>query len=1026
MPEVIGAWVTEFGKQASSASIFLSSSKEIEEYPELLPYAHYLRQAWTVLNLAAVLCVDGRPTVYLCESKKFTAERKREIQRFVWNQSLVPLLVLETSNAVEVHSTVKFPEPPNEDQDLFEAQFSSLVLRLGHIAEALELANFVRSIETGQFFQDHANFFPSDQTVDCSLLRNLILAARRLTETGWTLSQAHALLGRTLFVSFLHERDFITSEYFPAGATQFIDILNESRVDDIKRLLYREFFPRLKREFNGTMFDTALAEEERHIGRAQLSILSDFLSRQDMQSGQMALGFWAYDFRYIPVEIISAIYEEFMKDADLKKKRKEGAYYTPRHLAETALHIALENRYSESQTWRVLDPACGSGIFLVAMFNLLSEQWLRANAGTRKQTKAQAMLNILNQQIRGVDSNPDACRIAAFSLYLALFEKLKPMDVREFKEKVNQGPFLPALLRDGRTHDELVPVITHGDFLKDNLSIERNFDLVIGNPPWESRGKEQVALHFTARSLEFLKPSGIGCLLLPSPILVNRHGSLDLEWFRTVTVEKIVQLADFRFVLFKATHPCFIMRFVKQSPSFDHLICYETPKLSRFDRRRGIINVEPQDQKLILEADVLSETNNNPLQAIWNRKFWGTPRDESFLQRLDFYPKLRDLVGTRAKAKRWLSGTGLQPHYEERNYKGYNAVSNPFDLDDAFLDAKSEGIYLVLFKDQFTTLGRMLQSRGASREKLLFARSKRNFAAPMVVYSKGFTKFAFSAHPVKFFDGLRSITGPKADGDLLRFLAAVLSSRLAKYIAFHAGSNFGVGRDQFHVYESLALPFFLPDHDLAPSNADEILEKCANIVRGVEATGSRLGLSEREALVHESVAKLEPLIEAYYAVSDAEKFLIEDTLAISQPSIHHSNVDTNIPSLQFPDETARRRYAEVLCDTLNRRARRNGIHVRAEGQVSKSLSLILLTVIFGTTSKPYSEKSGDTDVWRSLERINTAAKHSNRSFNYLRGFSYFAGDRLYSVKPATMRNWSRTAALNDADAIFEYLAERRA
>lgn len=185
-------------------------------------------------------------------------------------------------------------------------------------------------------------------------------------------------------------------------------------------------------------------------------------------------------------------------------------------------------------------------------------------------------------------------------------------------------------------------------------------------------------------------------------------------------------------------------------------------------------------------------------------------------------------------------------------------------------------------------------------------------------------------------------------------------------------------------------------------------------------------MSDRQALVHESVATLEPLVEAYYAVSDPEKFLIEDTLAISQPSIHHSNVDAHIPSLEFPDEAARRQYAEVLCDTLNRRARKNGILVRAEGQVSKSLSLILLTVIFGNTSTPYSEKSGDAEVWQSLERINTAAKRSNRSFNYLRGFSYFAGDRLYSVKPATMRNWSRTAALNDADAIFEYLAEHRA
>jgi hypothetical protein len=42
----------------------------------------------------------------------------------------------------------------------------------------------------------------------------------------------------------------------------------------------------------------------------------------------------------------------------------------------------------------------------------------------------------------------------------------------------------------------------------------------------------------------------------------------------------------------------------------------------------------------------------------------------------------------------------------------------------------------------------------------------------------------------------------------------------------------------------------------------------------------------------------------------------------------------------------------------------------------------------------------------------------------LRGFSYFEADRLHMLKPATMRNWCRTAALNDADAIFEHLVRK--
>jgi hypothetical protein len=413
MPESIGSKVAEFGRQASPGSWFLAKDSEIEEQRELIPYSHYLRQAWTELDLSGVLCVDGRPAVYLCEATHFTPDQKRDRQRFAWNQGLVPLLIFVTPNHVEVHSAIKMPAKEPEGGGLFERDLTSLIPNLGNIAEALEIARFVRSVETGQFFQDNAAFFPPDETVDRCLLKNLVHTARNLKATGWDLPRAHALLGRALFVSFLDERKFIKPDYYPHGTASLLDILNRPRVDEIKRLLYREFFPRLKREFNGTMFDTALADEERHTNKVHLDALAHFLGRHDAESGQMTLGFWAYDFRFIPVEIISAIYEEFMKDADLTKKRNEGAYYTPRHLAETTLHVALEGRYTGVLSWRVLDPACGSGIFLVAMFNLLAEQWRRENPTRREHTRAKALLDILQKQIRGVDVNPDACRIAA-------------------------------------------------------------------------------------------------------------------------------------------------------------------------------------------------------------------------------------------------------------------------------------------------------------------------------------------------------------------------------------------------------------------------------------------------------------------------------------------------------------------------------------------------------------------------------------------------------------------------------------
>jgi N-6 DNA Methylase len=1026
MPETIEQKVAEFAEHVSPGSWFLSKESDIELYPELLPFSHYLRQAWSELSLSGVLCVDGRPTVYLCADASFTQQQKREHHRFVWNQGLVPLLIFLTPNWVEVHSTVKKPEKPPVSDPLFDENLPSFIQSLDQVTETLEWAHLVRAIETGQFFQDHAGFFPANETVDSCLVENLKHTTRRLKRAGWTLPQAHALLGRALFVSFLQEREFIKQHYYPEGTTNLLDILRQPRVGEAKRLLYREFFQRLKREFNGTMFDTALAGEEGRIGKTHLNILADFLSGHDMQFGQMTLDFWAYDFRFIPVETISAIYEEFMKDANLVKQREEGAYYTPRHLAETILHVALEGRYDKVSGWRALDPACGSGIFLVGMFNLFAEQWRRENSTRRNQTKAQALLNILQRQIRGVDVNPVACRITAFSLYLALFEKLKPMDVDEFKEKVSQSAFLPPLLWT-KAEPIDIPVVIEGDFLKEDLPLENDFNLIIGNPPWESRGREQIALRFALCSPDLLGQGGVACLLLPSSILVNRHGSLDGDWFRKVTVEKIVQLADFRFVLFEATHPCFILRYVKETPSLEHTVIYETPKLNRFDRRQGMFVVEPDDYKLVPQHGVLEASLQKRLQSLWSRKFWGTPRDETFLRRLDFYPRLSELVGQRGKAKRWLGGTGFQPHFEGRNYKNYQPVDMPWLLGDPFLDAKTEGINLVVFEDQFTTLGKKLREEGASTKKVLFARSEQNFRPPMVIYNKGFTKFAFCNYLVRFFDGLRSITSENEnDANLLRFLAAAFHSRLFKYLTFHGGSNFGVGRDQLHLYESLALPFPLPGNELAPSNAKEIIKEAAGVIKGVERSGRRATAVKRAELVDRAVNTLEPLVEAYFSVTDAERILIEDTLNIYQPSIHRHNLDSDIPSLEFPEPTARKRYADTLCDVLNRLARKQGIKLNAEARVSKSLNLILLTVIFTDERKPYKEVKGEEELWKALDRVSNAAQHSEGHFSYLRGFSYFEPDRLHMLKPATMRNWCRSAALNDADAIFEYLMRQNA
>ena len=199
------------------------------------------------------------------------------------------------------------------------------------------------------------------------------------------------------------------------------------------------------------MFSDDLDAEARHVRVQHLDILNHFFRGTDPHTGQQT--FWPYEFGIIPIETISAIYEHFLKAAGEQEKKDAGAFYTPRFLAELVLDQALAG-VNDLLGKRFLDPACGSGIFLVGLFNRLAEEWMRANPGAGYDDKLKGLTGILETNLYGNDKNRTACRIAAFSLYLALLDQLAPPDIRRVLKKVK---VLPRLVADkpgmsGRIH----------------------------------------------------------------------------------------------------------------------------------------------------------------------------------------------------------------------------------------------------------------------------------------------------------------------------------------------------------------------------------------------------------------------------------------------------------------------------------------------------------------------------------------------------------------------------------------------
>ena len=126
-----------------------------------------------------------------------------------------------------------------------------------------------------------------------------------------------------------------------------------------------------------------------------------------------------YSFDTIPLEFISSVYEEFLT---AEERGNDKAYYTPSHLVDYVLDAVLPWN-SEDWNVRILDPCCGSGIFLVKAFQRLIHRWRLKN---RRDPLVTDLRPILENNLIGVDKNPEAVRVACFSLYLAMADAIEP------------------------------------------------------------------------------------------------------------------------------------------------------------------------------------------------------------------------------------------------------------------------------------------------------------------------------------------------------------------------------------------------------------------------------------------------------------------------------------------------------------------------------------------------------------------------------------------------------------------------
>ena len=421
-------------------------------------------------------------TVYFkLEPEPPSEERIATWRREIWNEGQSPLLWVISQNKINLYNGFARPRDAGDAKASRLRTFAKLAGKL----EELDLLAGRFAMETGRFWEhDAAKRVHRRTSVSRQLSSDLASLERDLLQGGMVRLDAQGLIGRSIFVQYLVDREIATPEFLNelCGRNALSDVLRDAR--SAGRL-----FDWLHYVFDGDMFPiNGRPDRPEHLRR-----VADFLDAVDPRTGQRTL--FPYQFDIIPVELISSIFEQFVQ-ADPTIRGSTGG--TNAHCTRLSLvSLVLDEVMVECVGHEtVLDLTCGSGVFLVEAFRRLVT--LRAGG---KPPSGLMIRYVLHEQVFGLDISEAAIRVAAFSLYLAA------LDLDPNPQPPHALAFWPLI---GKT-------LFVGDVWTDQHKLAAanrggKFDLIVGNPLWRSMppsrdddasGPRGTSLRFVNKAMKY-------------------------------------------------------------------------------------------------------------------------------------------------------------------------------------------------------------------------------------------------------------------------------------------------------------------------------------------------------------------------------------------------------------------------------------------------------------------------------------------------------------------------------------------
>lgn len=860
----------------------------------------------------AIFVFDNKPMILFFDSPT----NKASLHEAIWNFNECPIAIIIENNVVEIFNGFSI----NEDTKLLKF--------LGGDNKLDDFSYF--ELVTGRTWEQYKDDLHYKNRVDYHLLQN-IKGARQVL-VGHDESRAklvNAILGKVIFVRYLIDREVkmkFDGKLRPWTNTEFCALLDTPNQ-------VQQFFEYLEdkdRGFNGDLFP--LSESEyKQITTKDYEVLKNLLLGYDFAINQPSL-FELYDFSIIPIEFISNVYEMFIgKD----NQKDAGAYYTPLFLVDYILKETVERKiYSPSEQLeeannysycKVLDPACGSGIFLVETLRKIIEKYIDDTGIEIKSDKFKtAIKNLAKENIYGIDKDLSAVQVAIFSIYLTLLDYLEPPGIETFK--------FPTLLNSN---------FFEGDFFNTEALFntklnEIEFSYILGNPPWKGNGMDKVgtdylkgrkknekqlskkfeiainnneiAEGFVLRASDFTRKSTQIAFIIRSSSLYNLGYKKDeFSSFRKYLLEeyfidRVFELAPVRHEVFEksnqpAVAPAAIIfyRYANGENTDNHIIHHISLKQSRFFSLFKIFTINRSDYKKIQQLKL------KQFDWLWKVLVYGSYLDFNFIRRLkDEYESIKQIINDK---DRFIYATGFHSRSKPLEIpKDTSEIENiPFIKTNAI-----ESFFINY--EEVDIL---------EKEKIDIIKDTRIYHGPMLLTRKGLdmntltVKNSISLKNILFKDGITSVKAlNESDKSVLFDISSILTSDMFAYYAINTFVSIGIEREQVQNYNKFSLPYL-------KLGTSENIKKIEQAKKGIHLAKKEILVDnfEIEKFENEINIELDNINQAIYSqleLNDVEYSLVDYSLKINRQLIVGSK-NRLFSTLSFEDDNLRS-YAQIFLD----------------------------------------------------------------------------------------------------------------